>query len=73
MRFIRAGTLDRPEKAPPDVHIFTSYKLPYFALHDGKPQFSEFYDLQEVWSERSLERLVSRSNPSYGAANSNFA
>lgn len=62
VRFVRAGTLDQPATAPPDVHIFTDSKLDYVTLADGKPQFGGFYDVQKVWSRASLARLGHRSS-----------
>ena len=44
--FIRVGTLDDPSKAPPDIHIFTSTKLPWVALPDGANVVSEYYRRQ---------------------------
>ena len=61
--FIRAGTLDHPEIAAPDVHIFTKYKLPFFVVPDAKPQFEEFYDLPEVWTQQNLDRLACGAKP----------
>jgi len=31
VRFVRVGTLDDPDRCPPDIHIFTSSKQPGFA------------------------------------------
>ena len=56
-RFIRAGTLNHPDAFPPDVHIFTATKQPHLTLSDGTPSYLEFYDIDEVWSARSLARL----------------
>ena len=33
--FVRGGTLDAPEMATPDVHIFTRSKLPWVRLPEG--------------------------------------
>ena len=54
--FVRVGTLERPADCPPDVHIFTSTKLPWVALPDGVPAFAEFYRRSELWPKASLER-----------------
>ena len=32
VRFIRVGTLDEPDRLPPDIHIFTSSKQPWVVL-----------------------------------------
>ncbi len=56
-RFVRAGTLDRPDHFPPDVHIFTDTMQPHFLARPDVPQFPRFYDLARVWSQSSLKRL----------------
>ena len=56
VRFVRVGTMDEPQRYPPDVHIFASSKLPWVTLPADALVFSEFYDLEKVWSEASLER-----------------
>jgi hypothetical protein len=56
VKFVRAGTLDKPARLPPDVHIFTSSKLPWLTLTGGAPVFPEYYRTKEVWSEDSLQR-----------------
>lgn len=56
INFVRLGTLDNPELFPPDVHIFTSTKLPWVVLDDGVPSFSEFYVKPEMWSQDSIQR-----------------
>jgi hypothetical protein len=56
-RFVRVGTLDDPDAFEPDIHIFTSTKLPWVDLRGcGKPVVEEYYDRKEVWSKESLER-----------------
>lgn len=55
--FVRAGTLDQPEKVKPDVHIFTRSKLPWLQLSKDVPAFETFYKIDEVWSADSKERL----------------
>ena len=55
--FVRAGTLDRPEVVKPDVHIFTRSKLPWLRLPKDVPAFDAFYNINEVWSAESKERL----------------
>jgi hypothetical protein len=32
VRFVRVGTLDKPDRLPPDIHIFTSSKQPWVVL-----------------------------------------
>jgi hypothetical protein len=55
--FVRAGTLDQPEKVKPDVHIFTRSKLPWLPLPNDVPAFETFYKIDEVWPAESKERL----------------
>ena len=56
VRFIRVGTLDEPDRLPPDVHIWTISKQPWVVLPPGARAFEEFYKMTEVWSKESLER-----------------
>src|SRR5262245_37414457 len=35
VRFVRVGTLDDPDRLPPDIHIFTSSKQSWLALPPG--------------------------------------
>ena len=56
VRFVRVGTLDHPELLPPDIHIFTSSKLPWVILPKDKPVMQEYYNLKEYWPEESIER-----------------
>lgn len=55
-RFVRIGTLDETERVPPDIHIFTSTKLPWITLDDGKPVMTEYYRRSTHWPEWALER-----------------
>jgi hypothetical protein len=54
--FVRVGTLDQPDRLPPDIHIFTSSKQPWVVLPPGTPTVSEYYDRNEYWPAESLER-----------------
>jgi len=55
--FVRVGTLDRPEACPPDIHIFTSTRLPWVRLPEaGAPQVDEYYRRSDYWPEASIER-----------------
>ena len=56
VRFMRVGTLDEPERLPPDIHIFTSSRQPWVVLPDGIPAVPEFYRLEDYWPQTSLER-----------------
>jgi hypothetical protein len=57
VKFIRAGTLDRPSEVEPDVHIYTRSKLPWVKLPDAAPAFDVYYDSKKLWPAESLERL----------------
>jgi len=56
IRFVRVGTLDEPDRLPPDIHIFTASKQPWVVLPPGARAVPEFYELDAVWSAESLER-----------------
>jgi hypothetical protein len=56
IRFVRVGTLLEPGRVPPDVHIFTSTKLPWVTLAGDIPVFEEYYSSREQWPAASLER-----------------
>jgi hypothetical protein len=61
--FIRVGTLDNPDRFPPDVHIYTSTKQPWVVLPPGARSFAEFYNPKEVWSADSLARWAAARRP----------
>ncbi|MBP8296155.1 MAG: GFA family protein [Burkholderiales bacterium] len=56
VRFVRVGTLDDPDRLPPDIHIFTASKQPWVELPPGTPAMPEYYDAREHWPPESLER-----------------
>ena len=56
LRFVRVGTLDEPDRFPPDVHIYTESKQPWVVIPAGARAFSQYYKSAEVWSEASLAR-----------------
>ena len=55
--FVRVGTLDDPNRMPPDVHIYTGTKQKWVALPESARVFDEFYDPAQVWSEESRARF----------------
>jgi hypothetical protein len=57
--FVRVGTLDDPDRYPPDVHIFTASKQPWVILPPDTPAFPEYYKTAEQWPEESLKRRQS--------------
>ncbi len=56
VRFVRVGTLDEPDRLPPDIHIFTSSKQPWVLLPADTPAVAEYYDRKQYWPPASLER-----------------
>ncbi|HEX7272479.1 MAG TPA: GFA family protein [Casimicrobiaceae bacterium] len=56
VRFVRVGTLDEPDRLPPDIHIFTSPKQPWVVLSPKMPAVAEYYDREKYWPPASLER-----------------
>ncbi len=54
--FVRVGTLDEPDRLPPDIHIFTASKQPWVMLPEDIPAVDEFYQRSRFWPEASLER-----------------
>jgi hypothetical protein len=56
VRFVRVGTLDDPDRLPPDIHIFTASKQPWVVLAPGTPAVDEYYDRTKYWSAESLAR-----------------
>jgi len=56
VRFVRVGTLDEPDRLPPDIHIFTASKQPWVVLPPGTPAVEEYYDREAYWPAASLAR-----------------
>ena len=56
LKFVRVGTLDDPDRVPPDIHIFTASKQPWVILPSNTPSVPEYYDRRDYWSEESRER-----------------
>ena len=54
--FVRVGTLDEPDRLPPDIHIFTASKQPWVVLPPDKPAMPEYYDRERYWPAESLAR-----------------
>ena len=53
---MRVGTLDDPDRLPPDIHIFTASKQPWVVLDPATPAVSEYYDRERHWPAASLAR-----------------
>ena len=56
VRFVRVGTLDEPDRLPPDIHIYTASKQPWMVLDAGVPAVAAYYDVEQHWRPASLER-----------------
>ena len=57
--FVRVGTLDNPDACPPQVHIFTRSKQPWFELPMDAPAYEIFYsrdDLESLFDETGAAR-----------------
>ena len=54
--FVRVGTLDEPDRLPPDIHVFTASKQPWVVIPEGTPAFEAFYSAKEDWPADSLAR-----------------
>lgn len=55
-RFVRVGTLDEPDRLPPDVHIFTASKQAWVVIPEGAPAYEIFYKREEIWPPQMLAR-----------------
>jgi hypothetical protein len=58
VRFVRVGTLDEPDRLPPDIHIFTASKQPWVVLPPGTPAVPEYYEASAYWPAESIERRM---------------
>ena len=56
VRFVRVGTLDDPDRFPPDIHIYTASKQPWVQLPAAVAAVPEYYRASEYWPRSSLER-----------------
>lgn len=61
--YVKFGSLDEQsrKRVRPDVHIFTSSKVEWVELgaevERGVKVCDEFYNMEDVWTKKSLERL----------------
>jgi hypothetical protein len=56
VKFVRVGTLDAPDRLPPDIHIFTASKQPWLVLPPGAASVPEYYRREDYWSADSIAR-----------------
>jgi hypothetical protein len=54
--FVRVGTLDEPDRFPPDLHIFTRSKQPWVVIPADAKAVPDYYDREQHWPAESLER-----------------
>jgi hypothetical protein len=56
IRFVRVGTLDNPDRLPPDIHIYILSKQPWVKLSPEIPAVAEYYKREDHWPAESLNR-----------------
>jgi hypothetical protein len=56
VKFVRVGTLDEPDRLPPDIHIFTASKQPWVVIPPGAPAVPGYYEREDYWPPESLAR-----------------
>ena len=56
VKFVRVGTLDDPDRVPPDIHIFTQSKQPWVLIPEGMPAVPIYYEREKYWPAESLAR-----------------
>jgi hypothetical protein len=56
--FVRVGTLDEPDRHPPQAFIFTASKQPWVVLPPGIPAFPVYYERDALWPAASRARLA---------------
>jgi hypothetical protein len=59
IRFVRVGSLDEPDRLPPNIHIYTASKQPWVKLADDAICCFEYYDRNRYWPAESLARFQS--------------
>ena len=56
VKFVRVGTLDDPDRLPPDIHIFTDSKQPWVVLPPAAAVVPQYYKRDEHWPPDSIAR-----------------
>ncbi len=56
VRFVRVGTLDEPDRLPPDIHIYTASKQPWVVIPPGVPAVPDYYSARDYWPADSRAR-----------------
>ena len=54
--FISVGTLDNPDCAPPDIHIYIASKQHWVIIPEGVPAYEGYYDWKKEWPEDAQAR-----------------
>ena len=60
--FVRVGTLENPNLAPPDIHIFTESKQDWVILPEEVPAVEQYYRRSQHWPADSLQRFTALRN-----------
>ena len=63
IRFVRVGSLDEPDRLPPDIHIYTESKQPWVVIPHDMPAVARYYKPSELWPKESLERRAILGSP----------
>jgi len=63
VNFMRVGTLDDAGAIAPDIHIFTSTKVPWVVLPADVPAVPEFYDVRKYWPPEAMARWQATRPP----------
>lgn len=58
-RYVRVGTLDEPNRWPPQAHIYVRSKQPWVILEADTPVFNRHYNAARLWPPESLSRFAS--------------
>jgi hypothetical protein len=58
VNFIRVGTLDESDLAPPDVHIFTASKQSWVVIPEGAAVYEAYYDWRKAWPKEAQARRM---------------
>lgn len=56
VHFVRVGTLEEPDRVPPDIHIYTISKQSWVVIPPGTPAVPDYYRRSEYWPEESRQR-----------------
>ena len=60
--FLRVGTLDHPDRIPPDIHIFTETRQPWLQIPNDARQCPAYYDPRQEWPAESQARFRALRN-----------